>query len=381
MPTMNETMHRTNEAASFEPGAWHGYVLALLAVAGGLLLRFVLTPLLGQQGPYLILALSIVLAALYGGFGPALLATALGTAIGTYLFVATKPGWESVLELPNITRTVLFIAIGVSISVIGGRLQASRQALAASVAELRKSNRAKDHVLATVAHEIRNPLSALASATQVLERSAADPARVAWATEVVRRQVQQIARMADDLMDMSQVLHGRITMQWAPLDLRDILRQALDQSDALIAGKQHQLTSELPATPARVQGDAGRLVQVFANLLNNAAKYTPPGGRIALTLSRLETHWEVTIADNGQGFDQGTRDELFEPFVQAPEAVANASRGLGLGLAIVKRIVELHGGRVVANSPGAGRGAMLRVLLAAAPEVPVTTGLAAATAH
>ena len=161
-----------SDAAPLGEHAWHGYALAVLAVAGGILLRFLLNPLLGQQGPYLILALSIVLAALYGGFGPAMFATALGTMVGTYLFVGTRPGWESVLETPNITRTLLFIAIGVSISVVGGRLKASRRALSRTVAELRRSNRAKDQVLATVAHEIRNPLSALATASEVLQRSA-----------------------------------------------------------------------------------------------------------------------------------------------------------------------------------------------------------------
>jgi signal transduction histidine kinase len=357
----------SNAAQEARPGerAWHGYAFAVLAVAGGLLLRFVLSPLLGQQGPYLILTLSIVLAGLYGGFGPALLATVLGTLVGTYLFVGSAPGWESVLQLPNITRTMLFVAIGLSISIIGGRLKSSRLALAGSVSELRRSNRAKDHVLATVAHEIRNPLSALSTANEVLQRSSQDPARVAWAAEIVGRQVKQMSRMADELMDTSRVLHGKIDMQMTALDMRDVLRQALEQSGALIASKQHQLTSDIAEVPAPVRGDAGRLLQVFANLLNNAAKYTPAGGSISLKLAGVDTGWEVAISDNGQGFDQGTQDELFEPFVQAPAAVANETTGLGLGLAIVKRIVEMHGGSVVASSPGTGKGATFRVLLPA----------------
>lgn len=360
-----------SDAAPLGESAWRGYALAVLAVAGGLLLRFLLNPLLGQQGPYLILALSIVLAALYGGFGPAMLATVLGTMVGTYLFVGSRPGWESVFEAPNITRTLLFIAIGVSISVIGGRLKASRLALSKTVSELRKSNRAKDQVLATVAHEIRNPLSALATASEVLQRSADNPARIAWASDIVTRQVKQIARMSDELMDTSKVLHGKIDMQMELLDLRAVLGQALEQIETFIAGKQHKLTSDLPGTPAPVRGDAGRLVQVFANLLNNAAKYTPPGGNIALKLSGAAGDWDVTITDDGQGFEQSGGDELFEPFVQAPGAAATETSGLGLGLAIVKRIVELHGGRVVANSAGSGKGATFSVLLPALPS-PVT---------
>src|SRR5690349_10837590 len=221
----------TSEAAPDAPldqHPWHGYAIAVLAVGAGLLLRFLLNPLIAQQGPYLILALSIVLAALYGGFGPSILATVLGTMVGTYLFVGARPRWEGVLEIPNITRTLLFIAIGVSISIVGGRLQASRRALSQTVSELRKSNRAKDQVLATVAHEIRNPLSALSTASEVLQRSTKDPARVAWAADIVTRQVKQIARMSDELMDTSKVLHGKIDMQIAQLDLRAVLGQALE---------------------------------------------------------------------------------------------------------------------------------------------------------
>ena len=363
-----------SDGGALGDSAWHGYALAALAVAGGVLLRFLLNPLLGQQGPYLILTLSIVLAAAFGGFGPALFATILGTMVGTYLFVGTRPGWESVLEAPNITRTLLFIAIGVSISGIGGRLKASRLALSTTVSELRRSNRAKDQVLATVAHEIRNPLSALATASEVLQRSTSDPARVAWAADIVTRQVKQISRMSDELMDTSRVLHGKIGMQLEALDLRAVLGQALEQSEPSIAGKQHKLTSDLPAIPAPVRGDAGRLVQVFANLLNNAAKYTPPGGTIALKLAGSDGGWEVTITDNGQGFDQAGGDELFEPFVQAPGAAATETPGLGLGLAIVKRIVELHGGRVFAQSPGSGKGATFKVVL---PSPAVANGVQA----
>jgi signal transduction histidine kinase len=342
---------------------WRGYSLAFLAVAAGLLLRYILSPLLGQQGPYLILTLSIVLAGLYGGFGPALLATALGTMVGTYLFIGTKPGWESVLELPNITRTLLFVAIGVSISLISGQLKASRRALAASVLELRRSNRAKDQVLATVAHEIRNPLAALTSAIHVLERAGTDPMKVARAIGIVGRQVAQISRLSDDLTDASRVLHGRLDIQASAVDLRAVLRQALEQSNALMVSRQHDLTSEIPDAPANVWGDAARLVQVFANLLNNAVKYTPPGGRITLKLSRAGSGWEASITDSGQGFDKTTEAEMFEPFVQAPAATGSESSGLGLGLAIVKRIVELHGGQVFARSRGPGQGATFTVLL------------------
>jgi signal transduction histidine kinase len=157
--------------------------------------------------------------------------------------------------------------------------------------------------------------------------------------------------------------------------LRFVLRQALEQSSALMVSRQHELTSEIPGEPAHVWGDAGRLVQVFANLLNNAVKYTPPGGRITLKLSRAGSEWVTSITDNGQGFDKTTEAEMFEPFVQAPAAIGSESSGLGLGLAIVKRIVELHDGQVLANSRGPGQGATFTVLLPfASSEAPGSIG-------
>lgn len=345
---------------------WRGYVLAIGWVGAALLLRFLLNPVLGQQGPYLILTLSIVLAALYGGFGPAMLATGLGTFIGTYLFIGSRPGWESVFETPNIARTVLFLLIGLSISVIGGRLRASKQELSEAVRGLRSSNRAKDHVLATVAHEMRSPLSALTSANQVLARSTQDPARIVWASDLIGRQLSQLSRMSDDLMDMSKVLHGNIHVKMDPVDLRDVVTAAVEQCGPLIADKRHHLTTGQPSEPAMVRGDANRLVQVFANLLTNAAKYTEPGGQITLRLAPVGREWHFSVADNGQGLNPEALDEIFEPFVQAPDALDNPNGGLGLGLAIVKRIIQLHGGRVSASSPGPGGGSRFEVALAQA---------------
>jgi len=148
------------------------------------------------------------------------------------------------------------------------------------------------------------------------------------------------------------------------VDLRTVLASAQEQARALITDKQHRLTTDLPAVAAMIRGDASRLVQVFANLLTNAAKYTPPGGAIVVTLVADGPDWRVSVSDSGEGLDPASIEELFEPFVQAPSAMAT-NTGLGLGLAIVKRIVDLHGGRVSASSDGLGRGARLTVWLAA----------------
>ncbi|GKT26761.1 HAMP domain-containing sensor histidine kinase [Acidovorax sp. SUPP3334] len=344
------------------------YLSAIAAVLVALLLRYLLNPVLGNQGPYLVLTLPIVVAAMYGGLGPALLATALGTLIGTYLFIARGAGLHDVLQPENVARILLFVAIGVAIGLMGAQLRRSRKALAEKVQQLHASNRAKDNAMAVLSHEIRNPLSAIHSAHLVLHRAPDDEKRVVWANEIIGRQVAQLKRMADDLLDLSGLMRGNATAN-LPVDLRQVLQQALEQSAPLCVKKGHRLETELGTVAAVVIGDAQRLVQVFANLLTNAAKYTDPGGKIALTVGlRAADHVEVSIEDDGVGLLPGTVDDLFEPFVQAPGAASNAEGGLGLGLAIVRKIVQAHGGEVTAESPGPGQGSRFTVRLPLAPD-------------
>jgi len=272
-----------------------------------------------------------------------------------------------VMQPENLARIVLFIVIGLAIGLMGRQLQRSRLALADKVQQLKASNRAKDNAMAVLGHEIRNPLSAIQSAQTLLQRASADESRVARASEVIGRQVAQMIRMADDLLDLSSVMRGSV-QACEPVDLRQALQQALEQSAPLYAKKSHRLTTTLGETPVFVLGDAQRLVQVFANLLTNAAKYTDPGGDITLTLQpRGRREALVTILDNGVGLPPGSAAELFEPFVQAPGAASNAEGGLGLGLAIVRRIVNTHGGQVIAESPGLGLGSCFSVILPLQP--------------
>lgn len=344
------------------------YILALAAVAAALVLRYLLNPLLGQQGPYLILSLAIVVAAFGGGLGPALLATVLSASVGTYLFIGRGAGVAQVLHVENLSRTVLFLVIGLSIGVIGGRLRTSRHALAQSVRQLRASNRSKDNAMAMLGHEIRNPLSALHTACEVLRRTPDDGKRVLWASELIERQVLQMTRMANDLTDLSGVMRGGLVIKQHRVNLHLVLEQALEQSKPLMAKKGHQLHTDLGTLPLEVMGDPTRLVQVFANLLNNAAKYTDPGGTITLQLRSLHSREAlVSVSDNGTGMDPDAIAELFEPFVQAPGAASNAEGGLGLGLAIVTEIVQRHGGHVQAESAGPGQGSTFITTLPLAP--------------
>jgi signal transduction histidine kinase len=346
----------------------HDYVLALAAVAAALGLRYLLNPLLGQQGPYLILTLAIVVAAFRGGFGPAVFATFLSTSVGTYMFIGRGARIDELLHSENLSRIVLFMVIGLSIGVIGGRLRTSRHALALSVRQLRASNRAKDNAMATLAHEIRNPLSALHTAQEVLKRVPDDAKRVIWASELIERQVLQMTRMANDLTDLSGVMRGDFVLDNQRVDLHRVLEQALEQSEPLMAKKGHRLRTDLGTQPVEILGDATRLVQVFANLLNNAAKYTDPGGDVTLGVHSAGSHQiAIVVSDTGTGMEPGSIQDLFEPFVQAPGAASNAEGGLGLGLAIVKKIVESHGGTVLAESAGLGQGSTFTVVLPLVP--------------
>ena len=230
------------------------YLVATAAVGAGLLLRYLLNPVLGQQGPYLILTLPIVAAAIYGGFGPALLATALATSAGTYLFINRGAGLHNVMQPENLARTLLFILIGLAIGFMGGQLQRSRVLLADKVRQLKASNRAKDNAMAVLGHEIRNPLSAIQSAQTLLQRASGDETRIAKASEVIERQVAQMLRMADDLLDLSSGMHNSSPAR-EPIDLRFVLQQALEQSAPIFSRKNHRLQAELGETPVVVTGD------------------------------------------------------------------------------------------------------------------------------
>ncbi len=213
------------------------YVLAVVAVAAALALRYLLEPLLGQQGPYLILSLAIVIAAFGGGFGPAVLATVLSVSIGTYFFIARDAGVAGFLQRENLSRTVLFLVIGLSIGAIGGRLRTSRHPLAQSVRQLRASNRSKDNAMATLGHEIRNPLSALHTACEVLQRTPDDAKRVIWASELIERQVLQMTRMAKDLADLSGVMRDDLVLEPHRVNFQQVLAQAIEQSEPLMTKK------------------------------------------------------------------------------------------------------------------------------------------------
>jgi len=221
---------------------------------------------------------------------------------------------------------------------------------------LRTADERKDAFMATLAHELRNPLAPLTHALHVLRREDVDPAKHKWAVDVIQRQSVQLTRLVDDLLDVARITQGKVSLQLQDVDICEVIRNAIEISMPLIEAMQHTLTTHVPGAPVLVRADPVRLAQCLSNLLNNAAKYTPPGGDITLRASVHEQHFELEVRDSGDGIAPEAMAELFDIFSQGDRARPRAQGGMGVGLWIVKTFVEMHGGSVKAHSDGEGRG-------------------------
>jgi signal transduction histidine kinase/BarA-like signal transduction histidine kinase len=223
---------------------------------------------------------------------------------------------------------------------------------------LRLADRRKDEFLAMLAHELRNPLAPISAAAQLLNMGPPDSARVERTSAIIARQVAHMTGLIDDLLDVSRVTRGLVVLAREQVDLRHVIEDAIEQVRPLIESRHHHLGLHLEpeAGSAFVEGDPKRLVQVVANLLNNAAKYTPEGGRLGIWMGVTPDHVLVSVADNGIGIAADLLPTVFDLFSQAERTPDRAQGGLGLGLALVKSLVELHGGMVTAASEGRNMG-------------------------
>ena len=236
-------------------------------------------------------------------------------------------------------------------------------AIETAQAELRAANRRKDEFLAMLAHELRNPLAPIATAAELLKLTALDEHRVRQTSNIIGRQVAHMTTLVDDLLDVSRVTRGLVTLQEETLALGELVADAVEQVRAMLEDKHHQFTVEAPAEKLCVRGDRTRLIQVFSNLLNNAAKYTPADGRITLRLHAVQGQAVIGVEDNGIGIAPALLPYIFDLFTQAERSPDRSQGGLGLGLALVKSLVELQGGSVWAESAGPGKGSRFTVRL------------------
>jgi PAS domain S-box-containing protein len=239
------------------------------------------------------------------------------------------------------------------------------------IADLSEADHRKNEFLATLAHELRNPLAPIRNGLELMRLSNGEQQTVEQARILMERQLAHLVRLVDDLMDISRITRGQIELRRQSIQLADIVSNAVETSRPVIEQMGHELVVDLPETPIVVDGDLTRLTQVFMNILNNAAKYSEPAGKIRLSAEIAENAVLVSIKDNGIGIAADQLPRIFEMFAQVDSALARAQGGLGIGLTLVKRIVEMHTGSIEAKSDGPGKGSEFIVRLPIAPQNPV----------
>jgi signal transduction histidine kinase len=256
-----------------------------------------------------------------------------------------------------------------------GDFTAAAYALRLALDVSKDIDRRKDELLATVAHELRNPLSAIRNASQYVHvrlQAMSEPQMQAM-TEVGQRQLKSMTRMVDDLLDITRIRLDKVDLRKERVSVAAIMQQGVDSCSQLLETSRHQLTISLPDPPIWVEGDTLRLTQVISNLLNNAAKYTPEGGQIEISGAGMGGEAVIRVRDNGIGISQASRSRVFDLFAQGEASGEKRRGGLGIGLTVVRRLVELHGGRVAVYSDGTGEGSefVVGLPLAGKPAVPI----------
>jgi signal transduction histidine kinase len=255
------------------------------------------------------------------------------------------------------------------------QIAAQRDELKAYAGALMEADRRKDEFLATLAHELRNPLAPIRNGLDIL-RAAPDAPNAEEIRDMMDRQLSHLLRLVDDLMDVSRVSQGKIELRKARITLSDVLKAAVEASNPLITTGGHELVLDLPDAPVWLDADLTRLSQVVSNLLNNAAKYTPEGGKLVLSARRNGDEVLITVSDNGVGIPSDMLPRVFDLFTQVRDNIHRSHGGLGIGLALVKQLVEMHGGAIVAESAGPGKGSSFQLRLRVAESAPAALGAA-----
>jgi len=236
---------------------------------------------------------------------------------------------------------------------------------------LREADRQKDEFLATLAHELRNPLAPICAAAELLRNAKSLAPELRAATAILERQARHMTHLVDDLLDMSRITSGRIRLQPEPVELAELLKSVVDTHRQSAETARHQITLTTANVPVYVSGDRVRLTQIISNILHNAVKYTPPGGKIEIGLRSENRQAVVSVRDNGMGIPAEMLEHIFEPFAQLDRSYERADGGLGIGLTLAKRLIELHQGRIEASSAGRGKGTEFLIHLPTIAAVPV----------
>jgi signal transduction histidine kinase len=291
----------------------------------------------------------------------------LGTAKGSGPF-ARGPVHENLLLLQLFLAVVALTAL-ILAAVVTERRRL-RNELQKRIDQLAENDRRKDDFLAMLAHELRNPLAPICNALHLFNRSPLEPAQFDKARQVLERQIQQMVRLVDDLLDVSRITRGKIQLRKDPVELAVVVARAIETARPLIDANGHQFTVSLPPETVLLEGDSTRLAQALANLLNNAAKYTEKGGSIWLTARLDGAEAVITVKDTGIGIAPELLDQIFDLFTQADRSLDRSQGGLGIGLTLVKMVVEMHDGSVQAISPGLGKGSEFTIRLPTLKQTP-----------
>jgi len=323
------------------------------AASGFVVLAMLASLVLGRLNPLpaATFLVAIMTTAWVGGLGPALFATVLSTLALDYFCL---PQYHS-LDPGKATWvwTGVFIVAALAITLIQEKQHQLTNAL-------RLQDERKSRFVAALAHELRNFLSPISFAIASLQVAAAADSQMEEACAIADRQVRNMSRLINDLLDVARINQGKVQLALEQIDIREVLNRSLEAAKPLIQAREHRLETSIPATRLMVQADLVRLQQVFVNLLTNAAKYTDPGGHITVLVDRVDQDCVVRVRDNGKGLAKEMQTKVFDLFMQAENG---SGGGLGIGLSLVRSIVEMHGGTVAAFSEGPGLGSEFLVRL------------------
>lgn len=349
------------------------YGIAFGTTALAIWARYHLDPYVEHECPFSLFYLSVLLTAWIAGSGPAYLAVMLGTISAAYFFIKPQSSM-SIDSVSEIIQLSIYVLVNCVAALLFDRLHRQRQLAEQRSRDneqlsqtLREADERKDEFLALLAHELRNPLAPIRSGLEIIEREPELSATVRRIQRVIERQTNHLVRLTNDLLDVSRFSRGKLELQVAQLDLRDAVDDAIEMTSGQFAERSHLFQRLVPDQPVWVEGDRVRLTQLTANLLGNAAKYTPSGGRVVLEIAPNDNTVAIVIRDNGIGFPPEEAENILEPFRQMDTSRTRDYGGLGLGLSIVQRLSQLHGGRLAVESGGPGRGSCFTVTLPLAP--------------
>jgi len=341
-------------------GDWRSYAAAASAVAVATVVRQLLDPIFQARAPYGFFLIATAFVAWRHGLKPALLSLALGIAFGRYFFEEPRGslwvsgGYHQVI-------VAMTASIGVLISVLCESLRMAAVEYARSYQMALEADARKDEFLAMLGHELRNPLAPIRHALYLFDRMEVPNPMFGQLRQIMTSQVDHLTRLVNDLLDVSRITRGKIELNCETIDLKKVIDLTLDVTRPLIEEKQHLLEVAVPAGTVFINADPVRMTQVLTNLVNNAAKYTPPGGHIWVTADLVGHAVAIRVRDNGIGLSPEACKAVFDLFMQVDHSVERANGGLGVGLTLVKWLVERHGGTAEVTSPGLGLGAEFTV--------------------